>query len=163
MPRSTAGSGRITPPQKFSGFALTFERDSGTTLLRRYALERSALAQCRGGQGPLLGAKRPPGDTEPGRRRGLGGIETIRRHFPRIFFNEATTEAGRDALGWYHEKKSNDDRNIGLGPNHDWSSHGADAFGLMCVHYDQPDGAPPRRERYRERRTSSGGGSWQSA
>jgi phage terminase large subunit len=90
-------------------------------------------------------------------------IETARRHFPRIFFNEGTTEAGRDALGWYHEKKSNDDRNMGLGPNHDWSSHGADAFGLMCVHYDQPDGAPPPRVRYRDRRSSTGGGSWQSA
>ena len=73
-----------------------------------------------------------------------------------IFFNEATTEAGRDALGWYHEKKSNDDRNIGLGPNHDWSSHGADAFGLMCVHYDHPDGAPPGQ-------LPGGNGSWQSA
>jgi phage terminase large subunit len=83
-------------------------------------------------------------------------IETARRHFPRIFFNEETTEGGRDAIGWYHEKKSNDDRNIGLGPNHDWSSHGADSFGLMCIHYDQPDGAPPRPERYRGRRSSSG-------
>ncbi len=33
-------------------------------------------------------------------------IETARRHFPRIFFNAETTEAGRDALGWYHEKQS---------------------------------------------------------
>ena len=33
-------------------------------------------------------------------------------------------------------------------------SRSADAFGLMCVHYDQPDGAPPPRERYRERRNS---------
>jgi hypothetical protein len=31
-------------------------------------------------------------------------IETARRHFPRIFFNAETTEDGRDALGWYHEK-----------------------------------------------------------
>jgi hypothetical protein len=54
---------------------------------------------------------------------------------PRLMIGEA-----RDAIGWYHEKKSNDDRNIGLGPNHDWSSHGADSFGLMCIHYDQPDG-----------------------
>jgi phage terminase large subunit len=76
-------------------------------------------------------------------------IETARRHFPRIFFNAETTEPGRDALGWYHEKKSNDDRNVGLGPNHDWSSHAADGFGLMCIHYDQPEGAPPPRERYR--------------
>jgi hypothetical protein len=35
---------------------------------------------------------------------------------PRIFFNADTTEAGRDAIGWYHEKRSTDDRNIGLGP-----------------------------------------------
>jgi phage terminase large subunit len=85
-------------------------------------------------------------------------IETPRRHFPRIFFNAETTEPGRDALGWYHEKRSNDDRNIGLGPNHDWSSRGADGLGLMCIHYDQPEGAPPPRERCSSRRTSSGGG-----
>jgi phage terminase large subunit len=70
-------------------------------------------------------------------------IETARRHFPRIFFSTETTEPGRDGIGRYHEKWSNDDRNIGLGPNHDWSSHGADGFGLMCIHYEQPDGAPP--------------------
>lgn len=90
-------------------------------------------------------------------------IETARRLFPRVFFNKDTTEEGREALAWYHEKKSTDpERDIGLGPNHDWSSHCADAFGLMCIHYDQPDGAPPTRERYRTRQ-SSGGGSWQSA
>jgi len=65
-------------------------------------------------------------------------IEAARRLFPSIWFNKDTTEAGRDALGWYHEKRSEDDRNIGLGPEHDWSSHGADAFGLMCVAYEEP-------------------------
>lgn len=70
-------------------------------------------------------------------------IEAARRLFPSIWFNKDTTEAGRDALGWYHEKKSDDDRNIGLGPDHDWSSHGADAFGLMCVVYEPPAAAKP--------------------
>jgi phage terminase large subunit len=42
-----------------------------------------------------------------------------------------------EALGWYHEKKD-EIRGIGLGPDHDWSSHGADAFGLMCVAYEDP-------------------------
>lgn len=64
-------------------------------------------------------------------------IEAGRRLFPSIWFNEATTAGGRDALGWYHEKMD-EDRNIGLGPEHDWSSHGADAFGLMCVAYEPP-------------------------
>ena len=70
-------------------------------------------------------------------------VETARRLFPQIWFNEATTEAGRDALGWYHERKD-ETRQIGLGPEHDWSSHAADAFGLMCVSYEAPTNAPPR-------------------
>ena len=65
-------------------------------------------------------------------------IEAVRRIFPKCWFNEVATEAGRDALGFYHEKKD-EDRNVGLGPEHDWSSHGADAFGLMAIFYrDQP-------------------------
>lgn len=65
-------------------------------------------------------------------------IEAGRRIFPNIWFDEETTEAGRDALGWYHERKD-ESRNIGLGPEHDWASHGADAFGLMCVAYEVPN------------------------
>lgn len=64
-------------------------------------------------------------------------VEAARRLFPSIWFNADTTEGGRDALGWYHEKKD-DERDIGLGPEHDWSSHSADAFGLMCVAYEAP-------------------------
>lgn len=72
-------------------------------------------------------------------------IEAVRRIFPSIWFNADTTEPGREALGWYHEKKSDDDRNVGLGPEHDWSSHGADAFGLMCVAYEAPSIEAERR------------------
>lgn len=64
-------------------------------------------------------------------------IEAGRRLFPSIWFHEATTTPGLDALGWYHEKKD-EERGIGLGPDHDWSSHGSDAFGLMCVAYEAP-------------------------
>ena len=64
-------------------------------------------------------------------------IEAVRRLFSRIWFNEMKTKPGLDALGWYHEKRD-DARGIGLGPEHDWASHGADAFGLMAVHYTEP-------------------------
>ena len=64
-------------------------------------------------------------------------IEEGRRLFPSIWFNEATCSAGLDALGWYHEKKD-ETRQIGLGPEHDWASHGADSFGLMCVVFEPP-------------------------
>jgi phage terminase large subunit len=65
-------------------------------------------------------------------------IEAARRRFPAMWFNDKKTEAGREALGFYHEKRD-DNRDIGLGPEHDWSSHGADAFGLMCVAYEPPN------------------------
>jgi phage terminase large subunit len=77
-------------------------------------------------------------------------VEAGRRLFPSIWFNAETTQAGVDALGWYHERKD-ETRNIGLGPEHDWSSHGADAFGLMCVAYEAPVENKPR-----ERRRSGG-------
>lgn len=72
-----------------------------------------------------------------GRGAAKARIEAARRLFPSVWFNEATTQAGRDALGWYHEKKD-EERGIGLGPEHDWASHGADAFGLMAVAYEAP-------------------------
>lgn len=64
-------------------------------------------------------------------------VEAGRRLLPAVWFDEETTEAGRAALGWYHEKRD-DERGIGLGPEHDWSSHGSDAFGMMCVAYEEP-------------------------
>ena len=78
---------------------------------------------------------------EPIKNQGRGAaklrIEAVRRIFPKCWFNEATTEAGRDALGFYHERKD-EARSVGLGPEHDWSSHGADAFGLMAIDYEDP-------------------------
>lgn len=64
-------------------------------------------------------------------------IEAARRRFPMIYFDAETTEGGRLALGWYHEK-FDEVRGIGLGPEHDWSSHSSDAFGLMCCVYKEP-------------------------
>lgn len=105
-------------------------------------------------------------DVIPNQGRGAAKmrIEAARRRFGQCWFNEATTEAGRDVLGHYHEKRD-DARNVGLGPEHDWASHGADAFGLMAVVYEaaMPEvRSDDRRNRYR-RRGKSGGPSWMSA
>jgi phage terminase large subunit len=64
-------------------------------------------------------------------------IEAVRRLLPRVWFNQETTQGGLDALIAYHEKRD-EKRGIGLGPDHDWASHGADAFGLMCIAYEEP-------------------------
>ena len=67
-----------------------------------------------------------------GRGAAKARIEAARRHFGAYWFNEETCSGGLDALGWYHEKKD-EVRGIGLGPEHDWASHGADSFGMSAV------------------------------
>jgi phage terminase large subunit len=84
-------------------------------------------------------------------------IEAARRLFPAIWFNADTTEAGRDALGAYHEKKD-EKRGIGLGPNHDWASHGSDSFGLMCVVYEEPKASAEQKKQ--RPRIPTGAGGW---
>lgn len=72
-----------------------------------------------------------------GRGAAMQRVERGRQLFPRMRFDEEKCKPGLDALGWYHEKKD-EKREIGLGPNHDWASHSADAFGAGCVAYEEP-------------------------
>lgn len=65
-------------------------------------------------------------------------VEAVRRLFPSIHIDEKKCAGGIEALGWYHEKWD-EVRNMGLGPEHDWASHGADAFGLMAIVH-KPEG-----------------------
>lgn len=83
----------------------------------------------------------------------MARVEATRRLFPSIWINEATTRDGMDALGSYHAK-IDEHRGADLGPDHDWSSHAADAFGLMCVAYEEPKTGKPR-----VRSSAVGGGS----
>lgn len=64
-------------------------------------------------------------------------IEAVRRLGNKMYWDEVKTEPGRDAIGFYHERKD-ETRNVGLGPDHDWSSHAADALGLMAICYEEP-------------------------
>jgi phage terminase large subunit len=97
--------------------------------------------------------------TEPMPNQGKGAsmmrVEAVRRLMPSIWFNADTTAAGREALIYYHEH-TDEKRNIGLGPEHDWSSHAADAFGLMALCYEAPE-----REREAARPPAMAGG-WMS-
>ena len=72
-----------------------------------------------------------------GRGAAMMRVEAVRRVMPMVWFNAETCEEGLEALGYYHEKKD-EARDVGLGPEHDWSSHAADAFGLMALAYEEP-------------------------
>jgi hypothetical protein len=43
-----------------------------------------------------------------GRGAAMMRVEAVRRIGPKLWFNEATTEAGRDALGYYHKRRDAD-------------------------------------------------------
>jgi phage terminase large subunit len=77
-----------------------------------------------------------------GKGAAMSRIESARRLFPAMWFNEATTRGGVEALGAYHARKD-ENRLIDLGPEHDWASHAADAFGLGCVAYEEPKTGKP--------------------
>jgi len=71
-----------------------------------------------------------------GKGAAMKRIEAARSIFNRFWFDETRCAKGLKALGWYHEKKN--EGGYGVGPNHDWASHSADAFGLAAVDYQEP-------------------------
>jgi phage terminase large subunit len=48
----------------------------------------------------------------------------------------------------YHDEN----RNVGLGPEHDWSSHAADAFGYLAISHEEPAAKGMKFSRYQETR-----------
>lgn len=77
-----------------------------------------------------------------GRGAAMQRVEKAREHFGRIWIDETKCAGGLKAIAAYHEKRD-EKRKIGLGPNHDGSSHSADAFGLMCSVYEEPKQSAP--------------------
>jgi phage terminase large subunit len=85
-----------------------------------------------------------------GKGAALERVAAARRLFPRVWFNDTPSVAsGLKALAAYHERRD-EHRNAGLGPEHDWASDPADAFGLMCIAYREPGGTFDDYEEWRD-------------
>jgi len=67
-----------------------------------------------------------------GKGAAMQRVEAARRMFPNVYIDPEHCAGGLEAISAYHEKKD-DKRGIGLGPDHDWSSHGSDAFGMIAL------------------------------
>lgn len=76
-----------------------------------------------------------------GKGAAMKRIEAARRLFGQMWFDETKCAKGLKAIGWYHEKKN--EGGYGVGPDHDWSSHSADAFGLAAIDYRVPVASKP--------------------
>lgn len=76
-----------------------------------------------------------------GKGAAMKRVEAARAKFNRFWFDEVKCAKGLKALGWYHEKKN--EGGYGVGPNHDWSSHSADSFGLAAIDYEEAKAYKP--------------------
>ena len=65
----------------------------------------------------------------------LDRVTSTRLVFHHMEFDEPKCAEGIEAISFYHEK-IDEEREIGLGPDHDWSSHAADAFGMIGGLYE---------------------------
>lgn len=99
-----------------------------------------------------------------GKGAALKRVDAGRNAFGNMWFDADNCEAGLDALGWYHERRD-EKRDTGLGPEHDWSSHAADSFGMIGVVWDGPIVKPAEkpRDRHRQRFYRSSAKSWLTA
>lgn len=70
------------------------------------------------------------------------GIQSARATFPHCVFHEKTTENGLEALKAYHHVWDDEKKTFTLAPEHDWSSHSADAFRYLslCWRKNKPKG-----------------------
>ena len=85
--------------------------------------------------------------TEAGYRQ--DGIDQVRRQLPLCRFDAERCKLGIDALRNYHRAWDDARKVFSKNPQHDWSSHAADAFRVMAMH--RPQVRPkarnaPRRE-----------------
>lgn len=91
-----------------------------------------------------------------GKGAALQRVEAARRLFPSIWFNDTPPiQSGMKALAAYHERRD-ENRNVGLGPEHDWASDPADAFGLIAVAYEEPQ----QTKEAAFKPLNTGGGGW---
>lgn len=61
------------------------------------------------------------------------GIDAVRRFFPRLRFDEDRCAPLLDALRNYRRKRNARTGELGDGPEHDWSSHGADMLRYLAL------------------------------
>lgn len=72
------------------------------------------------------------------------GIQAARATFPKCHFDAVKCEAGLECLRQYHREWDDENKRFKDSPEHDWSSHGADAFRYLSLSWRSPKpGAPP--------------------
>lgn len=78
------------------------------------------------------------------------GINAVRQFLSRCYFDEEKCRKGISALRNYHSKENIKQGIIERKPDHDWSSHGADAFRYLALGADTVSVVHNFREKHQE-------------
>jgi hypothetical protein len=71
------------------------------------------------------------------------GIQAARKTFPYCRFHKTRTEQGVNCLRQYHREWDTETKVFKDSPEHDWSSHSADAFRYLSLSWKRPDVTKP--------------------
>jgi phage terminase large subunit len=71
------------------------------------------------------------------------GIQAARATFPKCFFDAEKCDAGLQALRHYHREWDDEAKKFRDSPEHDWSSHAADAFRYLSLSWRNPKSVEP--------------------
>lgn len=90
------------------------------------------------------------------------GINAVRQILPRCFFDAIKCKEGLDAMRSYHREWDDERKTFKLKPEHDWSSHPADAFrtGAMAWRSVMAVVPAPAKKVDRWRKPKKEGSSW---
>ena len=86
------------------------------------------------------------------------GIEAVRNTLSRCYFDETKTNRGINALSSYHKAWDEKKKIYKDYPEHDWSSHGSDAFRYLSLAIKEPFDTNYRSFDTGDEVTSYGGG-----
>lgn len=73
------------------------------------------------------------------------GIQAARATFPRAYFDKERCEQGLECLRHYHREWDEEKKCFLDHPEHDWSSHGADAWRYLSLVWKHPKSSEPKQ------------------
>ena len=125
-------------------YYIKYLQDKGYIYGRHFAPHDIAVRELGTGKSRYEVAKSLGINFEIGKRLDpADGIQAVRNILGRCWFDVEKTDRGLSALRSYHKEWDEDNQVFKNKPEHDWSSHGADAFRTFAVGYKELVTLPP--------------------
>jgi len=125
-------------------YYIKYLQDKNYIYGRHFAPHDIAVRELGTGRSRLETARGLGIDFELGKKLSIeDGIQAVRNILSRCWFDKDNTDKGLSALRSYHKEWDEKNQVYKAKPEHDWSSHGADAFRTFAVGYKELVITPP--------------------